>query len=118
RARLSYAEVAAALADPQQPIAERAVLEALQALAQALRAQRGRDHLLMPDRPDYRLLLDDAGQIAAIDKQRKNAAQQVVEECMVAANRCAADYLKDEPALFVCHGGFRAERREAIAQLL
>jgi VacB/RNase II family 3'-5' exoribonuclease len=118
QAKLNYTDVAAALTDTSHPIEARDALEKLLDVAQRLRAQRARDHLLMPDRPDYRLVLDDNGNIAHIERHEKNLAQLIVEECMVAANRCAADFLQDEPALFVAHGGFRSERREPIAQLL
>jgi ribonuclease R len=120
-ARLSYAEVAAALADPAAPCAQREQVAMLAAVGEALRAQRARDHLLMPDRPDYRLQVDESGQIAQIAVLHKTAAHQLVEECMVAANRCAADFLHTHQvrgALYICHNGFRSERRDNIAQLL
>ena len=124
QAKLSYADVAAALADTTVVIETRDTLEQLFALAKTLRAHRGRKNLLMPERPDYQLVLDDNGQIASIERQQKNDAQLIVEECMVAANRCAADFLcgagdNDKASgLFVCHAGFRSERREPIAQML
>ncbi|MET0379038.1 MAG: VacB/RNase II family 3'-5' exoribonuclease [Spongiibacteraceae bacterium] len=127
QAKLSYGDVAAALADTTRVIDARDTLEKLFAVAKTLRAHRGRENLLMPERPDYRLVLDDNGQIADIERQLKNDAQLIVEECMVAANRCAADFLcesvdgesaGDGSALFVCHAGFRSERREPIAQML
>ncbi len=124
QAKLSYADVAAALADTTVVIETRDTLEQLFALAKTLRAHRGRKNLLMPERPDYQLVLDDNGQIASIERQQKNDAQLIVEECMVAANRCAADFLcgagdNDKASgLFVCHAGFRTERREPIAQML
>jgi VacB/RNase II family 3'-5' exoribonuclease len=120
-ARLSYDEVAAALADPAAACAWREPLTRLASVADALRTQRARDHLLMPDRPDYRLRIDESGQIARIDVRHKTPAHQLVEECMVAANRCAADFLhtnRVRGALYICHNGFRAERRDNIAQLL
>lgn len=120
RAKLSYTEVAAALAgdDTEATAPHAAQLRELHALTQALQAQRRRDHVLMPDRPDYRLQLDASGKVAAIQRQDKTAAHQLVEECMVAANRSAADFLKNDTALFICHNGFRPERRETVAKLL
>jgi ribonuclease R len=72
----------------------------------------------MRDQPDYRLELDEHGKISAIRRQEKSAAHRLVEECMVATNRCAADFLPENAALFVCHNGFRSERREAIERLV
>lgn len=96
----------------------RTSLQTLAAAAAALRQQRKRDHLLMPDRPDYRLILDDKGNISSIECKPKTPAHHLIEECMVAANRCAANFLADDAALFVSHDGFRSERSEQIATLI
>jgi ribonuclease R len=117
RAKLSYGAVAALLARDSDT-EHAAELRELQALATALLAQRRRDHVLMPDRPDYRLQLDEHGKIKAILRQDKTAAHLLVEECMVAANRCAADFLQNDAAIFICHNGFRSERRETVTKLL
>src|SRR5690606_8196690 len=120
-ARLSYDEVAAVLQGADAVTAQRENIKTLAAAATALRGQSDRDHLLMSERPDSRMQLDEHGRITAIIVQQKTAANQLVEECMVAANRCAADYLQQNNAsgaLYVCHSGFRAERRDNIAQLL
>jgi len=37
------------------------------------------------------------------------------EQCMVATNRCAADFLAQERALFIRHNGFRSERHSIVA---
>src|SRR5690606_37822380 len=75
------------------------------------------DHLLMPDRPDYRYEMDARGHIAAIRCEHKNRVHRIVEECMVATNRSAADFLRDDEALFVVHNGFRPERLENVRRL-
>lgn len=119
RAKLSYEQVTALLRDGAADAQEwSASVRELEALGGALQAQRRRDHLLMPEQPDYRLTLDENGRISAIEREEKTAAHRLVEECMVATNRCAADYLKNDAALFVVHNGFRGERRENIARLV
>lgn len=93
-------------------------LRALHAVSLALQSQREREHLLLPERGEYRAQFDDNGKITGYQRQVKNAAHQLVEECMVATNRCAAHYLRDESAVFVSHAGFRAERRDNVAKLI
>ncbi len=117
RARLDYDTAAALIADGTEAAAG-GTLAALNEVATALSAQRWRDHLLMPDRPDYRYSVDERGHLTAIHRTEKNAAHRLVEECMVATNRCAAEWLRDEDALFVDHPGFRPERLETIRKLI
>lgn len=89
-------------------------------LSQALRQWRAEHALLTDDRPDFRLRLDEKGKIRSIDKVWPTPAHKLVEECMVAANRCAADFLKalDGKGLFIVHRGIRAEKVEQIRTLL
>lgn len=118
-AKLDYAGAALQLDDagaPAQPWSD--TVRELGAAATALQRQRGSAHLLMPDQPDYRPELDAHGRISAIRRLDKTSAHRVVEECMVATNRCAADYLRETDAIFVCHNGFRSERRDAVARLM
>lgn len=118
RAKLSYGEVAALLADEGNGHPLAAALRELDAAARALHSQRLRDHLLMPEQPDYRYEIDARGRIAAIRREEKNAAHRLVEECMVAANRSAADFLRGGAALFVAHNGFRPERHDNVRRLI
>src|SRR5690606_416577 len=62
--------------------------------------------------------VDPRGHISAILREPRNAAHRIVEECMVAANRCAADFLREEDALFIAHNGFRPERCDTVRRLL
>jgi VacB/RNase II family 3'-5' exoribonuclease len=116
RARLSYDGAAAALAAREHPL--QGELLQLDAVAAALRSQRQRDHLLMPDRDDYRYEVDTRGHISSIHREPRNPAHRIVEECMVAANRCAADFLRGDDALFIVHNGFRPERGDNVRRLL
>ncbi|HSB96811.1 MAG TPA: VacB/RNase II family 3'-5' exoribonuclease, partial [Spongiibacteraceae bacterium] len=93
-------------------------VRALSAVAGALRGQRQREQVLLPERAEYRFELDAQQKIAGYRREEKNAAQQLVEQCMVATNRCAAEFLARDRAPFTRHNGYRSERREIIAQLL
>ncbi|HET8710312.1 MAG TPA: RNB domain-containing ribonuclease, partial [Spongiibacteraceae bacterium] len=123
-AKLSYEQVADFLQTPAAPVpgARSESLQALHAASACLQQQRQRDHIALPERAEYRARLDDSGKIASYQRQTKNAAHQLVEECMVATNRCAADFLQadglDNSAVFVTHAGFRSERRDNIDKLI
>ncbi len=95
-----------------------ASLQALGAIGSCLQQQRQRDHIMVPERAEYRAQLDELGKIASYQRQTKHAAHQLVEECMVATNRCAADFLRDAAAIFISHAGFRVERRENVEKLI
>lgn len=98
-------------------------LRALNDIGQHLQQQRKRDHILLPERAEYRAQLDANGKVTGYQRQIKNAAHQLVEECMVATNRCAAHYLQQDGsdsgnAIFVCHAGFRSDRHDNVNKLI
>ena len=49
--------------------------------------------MIMEERREYRWMLGEDKQIAEIDSYEKLASQHLVEECMIAANKCAAAHL-------------------------
>jgi len=126
KAKLSYHEVAAFLADQGSGRALRnagadmhELVDRLHAIQSALRQNRQANALLVEDRPDYYLRLNERMKIERIDRSEANQAHNLVEECMVAANRCAAEFLAGlgQPAIFVVHPGFRSNRLEQIQQI-
>ena len=86
--------------------------------AEALLKRRREHHVVMQDQPDFKYILDDQGKIENIFKIERNRAHQLVEECMIAANRCAADWLRGDKALFVAHQGLRQDRHDNVQALL
>lgn len=86
--------------------------------AEALLKRRREHHVVMQDQPDFKYILDDNGKIENIFKIERNRAHQLVEECMIAANRCAADWLREDQALFVAHQGLREDRHDNVKALL
>ncbi|UZE96403.1 ribonuclease R family protein [Alkalimarinus alittae] len=122
RAKLSYQEVAAFLETPNEDhslkvdTAVASVLETLSTLANALKQWRADNALVSEDRPDYRLRLNEQKKIATIDVLEQNAAHAIVGECMIAANRCAADLLtrSNSAGLFITHAGIRSERQSNV----
>ncbi len=120
QAKLSYDTVNTWIQDPKArlglsaPVTES--LAALSAIALCLRSRRQSDHLVMPDRDDFRFGLDEMGKILNIVTEPRSQARSVVEECMLLANRLGAQFLaKHHSGLFSTQGGFRKER---IADLL
>ncbi|WP_137719295.1 ribonuclease R [Methylobacillus flagellatus] len=62
------------------------------------------------------MVFDDNGKIARIDPVKRNEAHRLIEECMLAANVCASDYLKtnEHPVLYRIHEGPTPEKLEAL----
>jgi ribonuclease R len=124
-ARLTYTEVAAALYDrdaaarekigPLLPWLEN--LDALYRLLAKARAQRGAIDF---ETVETRMIFDDNGKIAGIEPYERNDAHRVIEECMLAANVCASDFLKERthPALYRIHEGPTPERLTKLRDFL
>lgn len=94
-------------------------LDQLHQVATALRKWRSEHALLSGDRPEFRLRLDENKRIRLIEPSVQNEAHRLVEECMVAANRCAAEFLRQQPSgLFIQHPGLRDDRIDNIRTLL
>lgn len=121
RAKLSYYAVDRYLNGHNDELMSRATpLEALYQVYRVLRAQREEKGLVMEDRQEFRWLLNDEKQIESIEPSEKLLSQKLVEECMVAANRCAALFLAEHKASgpFVAHAGFRGDRIDEARQFL
>ena len=115
RAKLAYAAVDRYVTgNSDDLIAHANPLEALVQVYRTLRERREQRELVMEERREYRWMLGDDKQIAEIDSYEKLASQHLVEECMIAANKCAAEFLRDQgaPGPFVVHQGFRTDRLE------
>lgn len=94
-------------------------LDQLHQVATALRKWRNEHALLSGDRPEFRLRLDENKRIRLIEPSVQNEAHRLVEECMVAANRCAAGFLaRQASGLFIQHPGLRDDRIDNIRALL
>ena len=121
RAKLSYLAVDRYLAGNYDELMSHATpLEALYQVYRALRAHREANDLVMEERREYRWYLTDDKKIDRIEPSVKLLSQKLVEECMVATNRCCARFLKaqDCSGPFVCHRGFRADRKDEVKRFL
>ncbi|MEJ2768073.1 ribonuclease R [Mycetohabitans sp. B46] len=111
-ARLTYTEVAAALSNTKGPEAARrgALLPHLQnlhAVFKALLLAREKRGAIDFDTTETYIACNAQGKIEQILPRQRNDAHKLIEECMLAANVCAADFLKrnKHPALYRVHAG-------------
>ncbi|MFA7555240.1 MAG: VacB/RNase II family 3'-5' exoribonuclease [Spongiibacteraceae bacterium] len=118
--KLTYNDVSAfldpATSSPTSCSPHSTTLSALHALSNALLENRTECNLVIPNRQDYRMILNAQRKLERIELQHKNCANQLVEECMIAANRCAAEIL-GEQGVFISHPGFRPERLADVRKL-
>ncbi|MGH8661874.1 MAG: ribonuclease R family protein, partial [Burkholderiales bacterium] len=99
-ARLTYTEVAAMLQDEQGEAARRrhALLphvRNLHRLYRLLAKARERRGAIDFETIETEMMFDAHGKIARIVPVRRNDAHRVIEECMLAANVCTSDFLRE-----------------------
>ncbi|EKT56192.1 exoribonuclease II [Providencia sneebia] len=81
---------------------------------------RQQNALVFKDRPDYRFLLDDQGNVLDIIVENRRTANRIVEEAMITANLCAATELKNKLGfgVFNVHLGFEPLQIDQVVQTL
>ena len=125
RARLTYTTVAAALADPHGEAARGVggLLGHLQALDEIFRkfaGARSRRGAIDFETIETQIFFDEHSKIERIEPVRRNDAHRIIEECMLAANVCASDFLSRHahPALYRVHEGPTPEKLAALREFL
>jgi len=117
--KLSYYAVDRYLSgNNEDPVMHTSAVEALYQLYRVLRERRSANELVMEDRQEFRWVLNDQKQIESIEPNEKLTSQKLVEECMVVANRCAAQFMLERHGSgpFVTHSGFRVDRLDEAKQ--
>lgn len=112
KAKLVYDEVSDSLENiagwqpPSKTIAQQLTL--LKRVCDARSSWRHLHALVFKDRPDYRFVLGEKGDVLEIITEKRRSANRIVEECMIAANVCAAKVLGDHLGFGVynVHNGF------------
>jgi ribonuclease R len=124
-ARLTYTQVAAALyaATPTADETVRPVIDHLRPLDHVFRAllvARERRGAIDFETVETVLEFDERGKIARIRPVARNDAHRLIEECMLAANVCASDFLqgRGHKALYRVHEGPTPEKLEALRAFL
>jgi ribonuclease R len=124
-ARMTYTEVAAILANTRGPEAYKRkalvphflnLYDVYQAL---LRARNGRGAVDF-ETTETQIVCDENGRIEQIVPRTRNDAHKLIEEAMLAANVCAADFIAQHkrPGLFRVHEGPTPEKKEILRNYL
>lgn len=81
---------------------------------------RENNALVFKDRPDYRFVLDDKGNVVEIVTERRRSSNRIVEEAMITSNLCAAAVLKEKLGfgVFNVHMGFEPLQIDQVVQTL
>lgn len=76
--------------------------------------------LVFKDRPDYRFVLGDKGEVLDIIAEPRRIANRIVEEAMILANVCAANVLQQKLGfgIYNVHTGFDLANAEQAAGVL
>ena len=125
KARLTYTEVWAWLSDAAAATTERAQallphLRTLYELYKVLDQRRDVRGAIDFETVELQLVFDKHGKIERIVPAPRNDAHKLIEECMLAANVCAADLLEKagHPALYRVHEGPTPEKLEQLRAFL
>ena len=124
-ARFTYTEVAAILANTKGPEASRRQdrvpdLINLHDVYRALLTSRNRRGAVDFETTETQIVCDDSGRIEKIIPRTRNDAHKLIEEAMLAANVCSADFIlqSKHPGLYRVHEGPTPEKREILSNYL
>jgi len=124
-ARLTYTEVAAILANTRGPEAARGSelvphLLHLHEVYRALLKERTKRGAVDFETQETQIVCDENGRIEKIIPRIRNDAHKLIEEAMLAANVCSADFIAraKHPALYRVHEGPTPEKRVLLQNYL
>ena len=125
RARLTYNQVWAWLSGAAKPETEihqalQPQLQALYKLFQILHKARGVRGAIDFETTETQMLFNDQGKIENIVPVVRNDAHRLIEECMLAANVCASDFLAEhkQTCLYRIHEGPSAEKLKNLRSFM
>jgi ribonuclease R len=124
-ARFTYNEVAAILTNTRGPEAARRAelvphLLHLHEVYRALLKRRNQRGAMEFDTTETQIICDANGRIEKIVPRTRNEAHRVIEEAMLAANVCSADFIAqaEHPSLYRVHEGPTPEKRVTLQNYL
>ncbi|MBK6631965.1 MAG: ribonuclease R [Betaproteobacteria bacterium] len=124
-ARLTYNEVAAALYEDDAAATKKLKgllpqLRHLDALYRVLVKARAARGAIDFETVETQMIFDEQGKISRIIPVSRNDAHRIIEECMLAANVCASDFLheNEHAALYRIHEGPTPEKLEKLREFL
>ena len=125
QARLTYTQVAAMLAEPDGELAKSNAaivphLQHLYELFQKLLKAREKRGAIDFETVETQMIFTDQGKIERIVPVVRNDAHKLIEECMLAANVCAAGYLHEHhhTVLYRIHQGPTPEKLEGLREFM
>ena len=125
RARLTYTQVWDWLSGAKAPESEihkslQPQLQALYALFKILLQARHKRGAIDFETIETMMLFNDQGKIENIVPTQRNDAHRLIEECMLAANVCASDFLQEhkQTCLYRVHEGPTPEKLEGLHSFL
>jgi ribonuclease R len=115
--RMTYTKVAA-MVEGREP--SRPEIDTLYAVFKALLGEREKRGAIDFESVETQMIFDDKGKIEKIVQVQRNDAHRLIEECMLAANVCASDFLEKnkQPTLYRVHEGPTAQKLEALREML
>jgi len=124
-ARFTYTEVAAILQNTRGPEAGQRkglvpYLLNLHDVYRALLAARGERGAVDFETTETQIVCDESGRIEKIIPRTRNDAHKLIEEAMLAANVCSADFISEgkHTGLFRVHEGPTPEKQEILRNYL
>ena len=121
KARMTYTQVFEILQNPEGELAQEYAwlmphAQHLYTLYKLMLAQREKRGAIEFESSETIMIFNENGKIDRIEACARNEAHRLIEECMLAANVCAADFLKanEHPALYRIHEGPTPEKLEAL----
>lgn len=117
KARMTYTDVSDMLENPEGDAAKKYAsimphVQNLYALFKTMLIQRKKRGAIEFETVETMMIFNDQGKIDRIVPTSRNEAHRIIEECMLAANVCAADFLKTHKhgTVFRVHEGPSAEK--------
>lgn len=121
KARMTYTKVADMLENPNGEMAKEYAhimphVQNLYALYKTMLVQRKKRGAIEFDTVETMMIFNDDGKIDRIVPTERNEAHKIIEECMLAANVSAANYLQKQnhEAIFRVHEGPSEEKLELL----
>ena len=121
KARMTYTKVHEILQNPEGELAQEYTwlkphLENLNSVYKLMLKQREKRGAIEFESSETIMFFNEEGKIERIEPTVRNEAHRLIEECMLAANVCAAEFLKkhEHPALYRIHEGPTPEKLELL----
>lgn len=124
-ARLTYDEVAAMVDNPKEANAKQYIdllphIQLLYKVYKVLQKARKKRGAIDFETIETQMVFNEQGKIEQILPVQRNVAHCLIEECMLAANVCASDFLQKhkQPVLYRIHEGPTPEKLTALRDFL